>query len=197
LHLTGRAALCGVCLGLVLVATGCGSHSRDEEAAIERTVKAFAIGDDPAVCRTHVSLAFLEATTGANGGEALSACERTVASPENAEAVSFQDIELHGAEATVVVSFKGGTVGGQGVEIALKKAGGRWQLTEYKHFTHLDKAALATVYRRVVETGGASRAQGACVARHMRHASKRQLEEEVLGGYSPTLRVKEYEGCPP
>jgi hypothetical protein len=146
-----------------------------------------------------VTLAFLEKRMHQSGGSAIRICEEQLASTnDGARSVDFSDFRFQGADRALVdTTYAGGSFDRQGVEIAMRKEGERWKIAAFVHFTQIDKPALAQGYREIAEAAGADRRQGRCLVSHMTRASKMQLEEEVLDGYSPTLRLKEYEGCPP
>ncbi|HEX2265414.1 MAG TPA: hypothetical protein VHH14_03940 [Solirubrobacterales bacterium] len=152
-----RIAVLSLACALALAACGDsddgggeGGSSRGAEAAIERTIVAFAKTDDPADCR-ELATRRLHEQIGKSGYEtALTVCEEAAIDPlvEDAEKVTVSEIEVDGDSATAVASFVGSAFDGQTAKFALVEREGRWKHHELLGFVDFDAEKMATEWGR-------------------------------------------------
>lgn len=73
------------------------------------------------------------------GAEAVKTCEKEASEESGAESASVSNVEVDGSKATADVALTGGSLDGQGVEVALVKQGDQWKLDEITGFTSSTK----------------------------------------------------------
>ncbi|HWT90894.1 MAG TPA: hypothetical protein VN179_07240 [Solirubrobacterales bacterium] len=178
---------------------GEGGGDRDAEAAIERTIVAFAKTDDPADCR-ELATRRLHEQIGKSGYEtALAVCEEAAVDPlvEDAEKVTVSEIEVDGDSATAVASFVGSGFDGQTVRFALVERDGRWMHHELLGFVDFDAEKMATEWGREMLLPAKSPLEveaATCVMDSLRKMDPKALEALMLDD-DPTPLIEMGQAC--
>jgi ABC-type glycerol-3-phosphate transport system substrate-binding protein len=139
-------------LTFALGLTACGGGGESDEDKITTTIEDAATSTDPAVCGETQTLAFMEQTTGGSGKKAEKECEQEAeANADQPESVAVSKVAVNGEKATADAAFKGGSLDGQTVEIALVEEDGEWKLDELTGFAKFDPAGLVKVFSEQLE----------------------------------------------
>jgi hypothetical protein len=173
-----------IAMAMALTACGGGSSSSGggEEAAIEKAIETSATSSDPSKCTEVQTEAFNETETGATGEESLKVCEEEAESEsEPAESVTVSNISENGDTATAEVEVNGGSLGGQSLEVEVKKEEGDWKLNELLGFANYDAAGIAaTLEEKLGEEEGVSASLAKCVAEGVEEMSQEEAEAMVF-----------------
>jgi hypothetical protein len=173
-----------IAMAMALTACGGGSSSSGggEEAAIEEAIETAATSSDPSKCTKVQTESFTETETGKTGEESLEACEKEAeAETDPAESVTVSNISEDGETATAEVEIKGGTLGGQSIELEMAKEEGDWKLNEFLGFTNYDAAGIAaSLEEKLGEEEGISALLAKCVAEGVEEMSEEEAEALVF-----------------
>jgi hypothetical protein len=169
---------------LVLVACGGSGGGSGDETAIEEAIETSATSTDPtAACSRFSTQQFMEQSTSTEGAAAVKQCEENAKEEDGAESVDISEVEVDGSEATADVALTGGSLDGQGLEIALVKEGSDWKLNELVGFTELDPTALAeSLGTSLKEEGGEAAKIAPCIEEKLEVAEQSEIEEFVISG---------------
>lgn len=169
----------------VLGLAACGSSGASDESQIEEAIETSASSKDPAVCKELSTQKFLEQTTKSSGPEAVKSCEEQASKSEGVKAASVSNVEVEGSKATADTTVVGGTLGGQGVEIALVKEGDQWKLNEITRFTHFDSNKVIAVFKAEFAKPSSELGKGRadCIIKALEAAPTKEFEKALL---SPT-----------
>jgi hypothetical protein len=175
------------CLLLVfavaLSACGGSSGGSGDEAQIEEAIETSATSTKPSACKEFSTQEFMEQSTNTEGAAAVKQCEENAKDEEEAETAEVSEVEVEGSEATADVKLSGGTLDGQGLEIALLKEGSDWKLNELVGFTELDASALAeSIGEGLTEQGGEVAELAPCIEEKFEVAEQSEIEEIVISG---------------
>jgi hypothetical protein len=183
-HLLLPLLLLVFALALGLSACGGSSGGGDDEAAIEEAIETSATSTNPkAACKETSTQLFMEQSTNTEGAAAVKLCEENAKEEAGAEKAEVSEVEVDGSEATADVKLTGGSLNGQGLEIALAKEGSDWLLNEVVGFTELDNAALAeAIGEGLEEQGGEAAELAPCIAEKFEVAEQSEIEELVISG---------------
>ena len=178
-----------------LALTACGSSGGDE-GEIEEAIKTSATSTDPADCKKLNTQEFMEQTTQESGSAAVEECEEEAKNGEGAKSVRVSEVEVDGSDATAEVALSGGSLDGQGLELALIKDDDQWKLNEVVKFTEFNQAELA----KVLEEGLSEPSSevdpklAGCVVDAFKQGSQAEVEDLLFGGSSGTLE-EVFESC--
>jgi hypothetical protein len=125
----------------------------------------------------------MEQSTSTEGGAAVKQCEENAKEEDGAEKAEVSEVEVDGSEATADVKLTGGSLSGQGLEIALVKEGDNWLLNELVGFTEFDGAALAeSIGKSLEEQGGEAAELAPCIEENFEIGEQSEIEELVISG---------------
>ena len=168
---------------LALVACGGSSGGSGDESQIEEAIETSATSTKPSACKEFSTQQFMEQSTSTEGAAAVKQCEENAKDEEEAEKAEVSEVEVEGSEATADVMLTGGSLNGQGVEIALVKEGSDWKLNELVGFTELDAGALAeSIGEGLTEQGGGVAKIAPCIEEKFEVAEQSEIEELVISG---------------
>ena len=105
-------------------------------------------------------------------------------------------ISVDGEKATAQVEFEGGSLGSQGLEVALVEESGNWKLDQIEGFANYDGKALEEIFLKRFEESpeGLSKQQYTCIAEGIGKASTAEAETMFLSGSS--IKIEELaQGC--
>jgi hypothetical protein len=192
------------CLLLVLVSavalSACGGSSggSGDETQIEEAIETSATSTNPkAACAEFSTQQFMEQSTSTEGAAAVKQCEENAKEEQGAESVDISEVEVEGSEATADVALTGGSLDGQGLEIALVKEGSDWKLNELVGFTELDATALAeSLGTSLKEEGGEAAELASCIEEKFEVREQSEIEELVISGSTKPIEelVEECQG---
>lgn len=171
-------------LALALSACGGSSGGSGDETQIEEAIETSATSTNPkAACAEFSTQQFMEQSTNTEGAAAVKACEENAKEEQGAESVDISEVEVEGSEATANVALTGGSLDGQGLEVALVKEGSDWKLNELVGFTELDAGALAeSLGTSLKEEGGEAAELAPCIEEKFEVAEQSEVEEFVISG---------------
>lgn len=171
-------------LALGLAACGSsGGGGENEEAAIVSTIEKSATSTNPAICKKTQTQAFMEQTNEGTGPAAVRECEaETRKEGENdPDSVKVSKVEVNGANATANVKFKGGSLDGQTVEVALVEEGGNWKLDQLTGFADFSSAQIVeSVAEQLGNNPQVQPKQASCIVEGLEEAREKELENLVL-----------------
>jgi hypothetical protein len=171
------------CLLIVSALTfaACGSSDNDE-SQIEETVETSATSTDPADCKKLSTQQFMEQVAQTEGAEAVKTCEKEASEESGAKSASVSNVEVDGSTATAEVALTGGSLDGQGLEVALVKQGDQWKLNEIAGFTKFDQAKLIETFEEgfAEPSSEVSKSVAACVTSSFEEAPRADFEEALL-----------------
>jgi hypothetical protein len=168
-------------LASALALAACGSSESDEEKVVE-AITTSVKGHDPAQCEGLSTLAFMEQSTDGKGAEAVKACEAEKAETgDDPNTVKVTAVKVGGAKASADVSFSGGSLDGQKVEVTLVEEDGEWKLDRIERFVDFDRRKLIAVFERNFgESGEITPKLSSCLLGGLQAKSDEELEEIVL-----------------
>ncbi len=177
-----------------VAACGGGSGSEGE---ITATIEKAATSNDPRNCTALQTRRFVEQNSEQKGAAAVRTCEREAKEgDERAKAVKVSNVAVNGSKATAEVTFEGGPLDSQTLDMALVEEGGAWKLDHIDGFAHYDGAALGQAFEERFEAHpeGVTKAQARCIAEKVAKSSRAQAEVLFFSG-SPQPIVELAEGC--
>jgi hypothetical protein len=182
---------------LALVACGGSSGGSGDESQIEAAIETSATSTKPSACKEFSTQQFMEQSTSTEGAAAVKQCEENATEEDGAESVDISEVEVDGSEATADVALTGGSLGGQGLEIALIKEGSDWKLNELVGFIELDPTALAeSLGTSLKKEGGEAAELAPCIEEKFEVAEQSEIEELVISGSTQPIEelVEECQG---
>lgn len=180
--------------GLTVTACGGGGGDEDKIAAV---IEKAATTSVPRNCTELQTQRFNEQNTEQQGKAATKACEEEAAAgKDQAQGAKVSHVSVNGEKATAQVRFEGGSLGSQGLEVALVEKAGDWKLDQVEGFVEYDGKALGEAFAKQFEESpeGLSKKQTACIVAKVAGASQEEAEELFFSGSSEPI-VKLAEGC--
>ena len=174
---------------VLLTLTACGGGSSDEDKITE-TIETAATTSDPSNCTGLETQRFVEQNAAEKGKAAIKACEAEAEEgKEQAESVEVSNIAVDGSKATAQAEFEGGSLGSQGIEIALVEEGGTWKLDHVEGFANYDGKALAEQFEKQLEEepGELGPEQTKCIVGKIGGLSKKEAEEAFFAGTAESV----------
>jgi hypothetical protein len=185
-----------VLVALSLAACGGGGSSAEDE--ITEVIEKVATTSDPASCTERETLNFVEQNSQAEGQAALKSCkEEAEAGEETAEGAKVSNVSVNGEKATADVLFEGGSLGSQGLEVALVEEEGSWKLDQIEGFAEYDAQALGDAFEKSFEEEGESelsKEQASCIAKGVTELSQKEAEAIFFEGETEML-LELAQGC--
>jgi hypothetical protein len=181
---------------LTLTACGGGGGSSDEDKITE-TIEQAATTADPSNCTELETQRFVEQNSDEKGAAAVKTCEQEAEEGEDqAEGAKVSSVSVNGEKATAQVEFEGGSLGSQGLEVALVEEGGNWKLDQVEGFADYDGKALGEAFEKEFEENpeGLSAKAAKCIAGEIAKASQAEAEELFFSGSSEPI-VELAQGC--
>jgi hypothetical protein len=185
-----------VLAALTITACGGGGGSSEEDKITEVIEKA-ATTSDPSNCTELETQRFSEQNNEQKGKAAVKACEEEAeAGKEQAEGADVSNVSVNGEKATAQVEFEGGSLGSQGLEVALVQEGGNWKLDQIEGFASYDGKALGEAFEKQFEEepGELSPEQAKCISGKVASASQAEAEEMFFSG-TPDKIIELAESC--
>jgi hypothetical protein len=180
-----------------LTITACGGGGSSDEDKITETIETAATTSDPGNCTELETQRFVEQNSQQKGKAAVKACEAEAkAGEEEAEGANVSNVSVDGEKATAQVEFEGGSLGSQGLEVALVEEGGNWKLDQIEGFANYDGRALGGAFEKQFEEepGELTPAQAKCISGKIAEASQAEAEKLFFSG-SPDAIIQLAEGC--
>jgi hypothetical protein len=180
-----------------LTITACGGGGSSDEDKITETIETAATTSDPSNCTELETQRFVEQNSQEKGKAAVKACEEEAkAGEEEAEGAKVSNISVDGEKATAQVEFEGGSLGSQGLEVALVEEGGNWKLDQIEGFADYDGKALGEAFEKQFEEepAGLNSEQAQCIAGKIAAASKTEAEALFFSG-TPDAIEELARGC--
>jgi hypothetical protein len=174
---------------LTLTACGGGGGSSDE-GKITETIETAATTSDPSNCTELETQRFVEQNSTEKGKAAVKACEKEAEEGhEEAESVEVSNISVNGSKATAQAEFEGGSLGSQGIEVALVEEGGTWKLDYVEGFANYDGKALGEEFEKKFEEEDSelTPAQAKCIVAKISGLSKEEAEEAFFAGSAESV----------
>jgi hypothetical protein len=164
-----------------LALAACGSSDNDE-SQIEEAVETSATSTDPADCKELSTQEFMEQIAQTEGAEAVKTCEKEASEETGAKSADVSNIEVDGSKATAEVALTGGSLDGQGVEVALVKQGDQWKLNEITRFTKFDQAnVIETLEKGFNEPSSeVDKSLASCIVKSFEEAPRAEFEDALL-----------------
>jgi hypothetical protein len=174
---------------LALAACGGGGSSAEDE--ITEVIEKAATTNDTANCTERETLAFVEQNTQAEGQAAVKQCkEEAESGEEQAKSVKVSNVSVNGEKATADVLFEGGSLGSQGLEVALVEEEEKWKLDHIEGFAEYDAQALGDAFEKSFEeeeNSELSKEQASCIAEGVTKLSQKEAEAIFFEGETEML----------
>jgi hypothetical protein len=124
----------------------------------------------------------MEQVAQTEGAEAVKTCEKEASEETGAKSASVSKVEVDGSEATAEVVLTGGSLDGQGLEVALVEQGDQWKLDEITGFTKFDQAkVIETLEKGFTEPSSeVSESLASCIVESFEEAPQADFEEALL-----------------
>lgn len=180
-----------------LALAACGGGGAGDEDKITETIEKAATTSDPKNCTELETLRFVEQNSQQKGKAAVKACEEEAeAGEEEAEGANVSHVAVDGEKATAQVEFEGGSLGSQGLEVALVEEGGKWKLDQIEGFANYDGKALGEAFEKQFEEepGELTPTQAKCISGKVAEASQAEAETMFFSG-TPDAIIELAEGC--
>ena len=159
----------------------CGEDNSEDEDQITEAITASATTTDPSACTELQTQNFIEQTSGATGAKAVEECRRDQQEEAVADSVDVSDVEIDDGNATAVVAFEGGFIGGQSLEVGFVDEDGQWKLDELIRFVDFDRATyIDTLVRGITEESSGDQQLESCVRGGLEDVADEQLQATFL-----------------
>ncbi|CAN5429770.1 hypothetical protein BH20ACT15_BH20ACT15_09230 [soil metagenome] len=168
----------------------------EDGADITEAIEQAATSDSAERCTEFQTQAFTEQTEFEAGNDAIESCEEGARDGDVAgDSVDVEDIEVDGGSATASVSFTGGSLGGQVIDVSLVKDDEQWKLDALDRFTTFDKAAFTSALVARSESNPDTPSEvSSCVEGELNAAPDDQLQQAFLSG-EPDQLLELFGGC--